>query len=81
MTETETTQAVFKLFCDFKREHDGAPPTVREINTAFGWSSSASAKNHLKKLERAGLLYRKDRRWCVRGGSWQMAPAFTEVKE
>lgn len=32
------------------------PPTVREVGARFGWSSSATAHFHLKRLEARGLL-------------------------
>ncbi|MBI5627385.1 MAG: repressor LexA, partial [Candidatus Rokubacteria bacterium] len=44
-------------------EHQGAPPTVREIGEHFGFTARA-AFDHLKALERKGMLQRRisDRR-------------------
>jgi repressor LexA len=36
----------------------GVPPTVREVQAAFGFSSLASAREHLEKLVAAGELLR-----------------------
>jgi repressor LexA len=39
-------------------EHDGYPPTVREIGEAVGLSSPASVHNHLRILEQRGYIRR-----------------------
>lgn len=80
MTDTERTRAVFRWICQFKQDHDGAPPTVREICQQFGWTSSASGQYYLHLLRDTGYLYQKDGRWCVVGAEWRMAPAFAEAK-
>jgi repressor LexA len=45
---------------DFVRERlrTGVPPTVREVQAAFGFRSLASAREHLEKLVAAGELLR-----------------------
>jgi len=35
-----------------------APPTLREVATRFGWSSSAAARYHVDRLIQAGVLAR-----------------------
>jgi repressor LexA len=42
-------------------EHNGYPPTVREIGAAVGLRSPSSVAHHLKALERRGLVRRAAR--------------------
>lgn len=49
--------AIVEYIAAFEVSHR-MPPTVREVGRRFGWSSSATAHFHLKRLERLGLLVR-----------------------
>lgn len=41
------------------RQEDGqAPPTIRELCDRFGWRSTGTARDHIKALERKGLIDR-----------------------
>lgn len=52
----ETRQAIFAFVRDRVRE--GTPPTVREIQAAFGFKAVQTAQEHLGRLVDEGLLER-----------------------
>lgn len=53
----ETRQAIFEFVRTRVRE--GAPPSVREIQAAFGFKAVQSAQEHLDRLVADGLLVRE----------------------
>jgi repressor LexA len=50
----QTRERVFRLV--YERLLDGSPPTVREVQRAFGFRSVETARAHLEKLVREGRL-------------------------
>jgi repressor LexA len=54
---TDKQRAVLDVIRDHTADH-GYPPTVREIGTALGLTSSSTVHSHLAALERAGELVR-----------------------
>jgi repressor LexA len=50
-------QQILEFLRDHAREH-AYPPTVREIGSAVGLSSSSTVQNHLNSLEQKGLIRR-----------------------
>lgn len=81
MTDHEVTTKVWRYILQFKADHDGAMPTVREIQAATKLSSSSVAYYQMRKLETFGYLYRQDGRWCVRGSTWTPPPDFRREDE
>lgn len=65
---------VYAYIVSYKMDHDGNSPTIREICTACGFSSTSVAYYNLHKLERAKLIrFRKAyraRQIDVVGGKW-----------
>lgn len=53
--ETDTRVRILKYIRDFVREN-GYPPTVREVQKAFGLASPRPVQYHLERLERDGLI-------------------------
>ena len=52
-------------FLDFIKaymDENYVPPTVREIMGHFGWTSHNAVNQHLKALEKKGLVYRSTHR-------------------
>jgi|GEM_PF-2506598 len=49
---------MLKFIDEYIREHDGLPPTVREIQKGIGASSTSVVEYHLTILERKGHLLR-----------------------
>ena len=56
---TKTQQQVYQFLIDFIKENH-YPPTIREIQNKFEYSSSNSVISHLKKLELKGYIIRSD---------------------
>lgn len=52
---TRPQRAVLELVRAHVAEH-GWSPTLREIGAAFGWSSPATARQHLRALQAKGLV-------------------------
>lgn len=50
--------ALYAYICDYKREHDGNSPTLRQMMAALGISSSSMASGALDDLEAAGRIVR-----------------------
>lgn len=62
---TERQQQVYDFVAE--RCQAGKPPTIREICSHFGFTSTNAAADHLKALERQGLLQREKGRGLARG--------------
>ena len=54
---TKRQQEIFEFIKRYSGEH-GYPPTVRDIGTAIGLTSSSTVHAHLANLEKIGLLRR-----------------------
>jgi repressor LexA len=86
-TEAPTAQLTSRQreILAFVNEHSaqhGYPPTVREIGTAVGLTSSSTVHAHLANLERLGLLRRdpaKPRALNLVGREHNKAPAASET--
>lgn len=57
---SKKTRQVYQFILDYISTN-GTPPTVREIARGCGLASPSSAQFHLDKLERAGLISRRER--------------------
>lgn len=76
---TEKQKSALEFVREYRHTH-GVSPTVREVATHYGWSSSCSAWRVLEALEKKGFLYRS-------GGSshrsWRLAdecePTYAEL--
>ena len=55
--QTDTRARILNFIQEFTREN-GYPPTVREIQRAFGLASPRAVQYHLEVLEREGLIER-----------------------
>lgn len=55
---TKAQRSVLDAFQD-AASTGAAPPTLRELCSRFGWSSTAAARDHLKALVRKGALRRE----------------------
>ncbi len=63
----------FAFIVRFKRDHDGASPTSRDLMAALQIPSSSVAYNVLRQLERAGLIQMEpglSRSIRIPGGRW-----------
>ena len=58
---TNRQQEVLDFIRDFTRSH-GYPPTMREISSEFGFSSTNAAASHVKALEKKGVIRRDQMR-------------------
>ncbi len=56
MQKVDSKDRQILSFIDEKTKENGFPPSVREICTAVGFSSTSSAANRLNKLQKLGLL-------------------------
>ena len=70
---------VLRFIVDFKREHDGNSPTLREIGAGCGISSTSVVVHLLKRLEKIGKIEisgdNEARSIVVVGGKWTFEPA------
>jgi hypothetical protein len=69
---SDTREAVFEFVVDYKRRHDGNPPSTPEIAEACA-ISDATAYYHLTKLEAEDRIHMGGERRClieVVGGQW-----------
>jgi len=77
MTTIDDDQ-VFKFIVDYKREHDGLAPTVREIMRGVGVGSTSVVVYHLERLEGQGRIrllgWGRSRGIMVVGGRWEYPP-------
>lgn len=69
-----TTKRVHEFIVAFMEENDGLSPTIREIGDATDISSTSVVSYHLGKLERAGVIWRRNdnisRGIVVVGAQW-----------
>jgi len=56
---TETQKSIL-AFINERLRGGGSPPTLREIGARFGIASTGSVSHHLRALEEAGALKRRD---------------------
>lgn len=68
-------QKAYDFIVQFKTDHDGIAPTLREICDNVGISSTSVCSNVLRRLEKRGLVLLWDevsRGIKVVGGVWQL---------
>lgn len=73
MNNNPKVNRVFSFIVKYKKSHDGNSPTIREIGSACGVSSTSVVNYYLNKLEEDGLIRRdnfQSRNIDVVGGSW-----------
>lgn len=58
LPELNAKQTAVLDFVRFQIEHQGYPPSVREIGSALGISSSSTVHGYLRQLESLGYLHR-----------------------
>lgn len=69
------TANVYHYIIKFKAEHDGVPPTIREIRDNTSHTSTSTVDYDLNKLEQAGLITRiRGGAIMVSNGRWQEPP-------
>ncbi len=70
-------ERVYRFIVDYKREHDGVAPSVREIRNSVGLASTSTVIRHLRMLEKAGRIilnnYGASRSIQIPGALW-LAP-------
>jgi repressor LexA len=57
---TPTRQALLDAIVEYKEEHDGVAPTMRELMALTDMSSTSVVSYHLGQLERRGFISRRD---------------------
>ena len=61
MTSLTTKQnRVFEYICDFCNENN-CPPSYKEIQTKFNFSSTGTVRTYLEKLEEKGFITRRNK--------------------
>ncbi|MCE7858403.1 MAG: hypothetical protein DYG86_01300 [Chloroflexi bacterium CFX2] len=76
-TSPTRLEKVYQYILQYKSEHDGNSPSIREIMSACRIPSSSVAKYYLDAMEARNLIRRggdkgKSRRIEVIGGAWTM---------
>ena len=76
MAEIESSKdrqrQILWFIVDYKKDHNGIPPTVRQIAKKIGTTSTSVAFHHLKKLVEKGFLVRRCGHYDVTWGRWSM---------
>lgn len=75
MTSPTARQLELHQFMILYQHEHSMPPTLREICEAFGWSSTNSAKEHLRYLEQKGLVKH------VKGKKCGLARGYVAIQE
>ncbi len=57
---------IFQWIIDYKAEHDGNSPTIREIMKGTGVKSTSHMVWILDRLVELGQVYRKDGKLCIK---------------
>jgi SOS-response transcriptional repressor LexA len=80
--KTDRSMDVFNWIVEFKRNHDGLSPTVREIQRGMKYRTTSAVHYHLVELEKRGMIqiYRNldgasSRGIIIPGGQWTYAGA------
>jgi len=70
----ERDRDILCFILDYKRDHDGNSPTIREIVAGTDYNSFAGVERSLERLEENGNItrYGKGRRIMVAGGIWDL---------
>lgn len=69
---------IYEFICTQKADHDGVPPSVREIMAHCKLNSTSTVAYYLRRLEANGLIFfvsGQSRTIEVRGGHWIRPPA------
>ncbi len=64
-------ELIFAYICQYKAEHDGNSPTLREIMDGCQVSSTSVVVYILDRLENAGRLTRNGGKIEITGGKWE----------
>lgn len=76
-TPSSRQQSVYAFICR-RWQESGLSPSSREIQQAFGFRSQTAAMNHLRALEKQGILHRVEGRGRARGWIPQDLPDDSE---
>lgn len=66
-------KAIYEFIVDYKQDHDGNSPTVREIGEMLGIESTSMVVYYLRQLEELDLILvgsARSRAIQVVGGQW-----------
>ena len=71
----KTTKKVYEFIVQYKSDHDGISPNLREITDGVGLASVSTSAQHIRALRRAGLIkikagHNRARGLEVRGAIW-----------
>ncbi len=76
MISTTKPEIIYQYIINFKVEHDGNSPTIREITQGCHISSTSLANYYLGQLVDEGRIEMSDciasRKIMVKGGSWAL---------
>jgi len=61
MQDLTTKQTAVLKFLQDKINHEGRPPTIREIGTRFGFKSTGTSRDYLQILSKKGYIKLKSR--------------------
>lgn len=76
----QITERVLRFIIDFKVKYDGNTPTIRDIETGMGFSSTSIAMLYVNRLISWGYMRRMVTpdtgtvHFCVVGGQWEYCP-------
>ena len=65
---------LFMFILDYKKSHDGSPPTYREMCEGVGVKSTHTIWVYIQGMIQAGILKVVDRKLCVVDGKWNYEP-------
>lgn len=71
MNRPRRRDLIFDWICDYKREHNGNSPTLREIGEAFGLTVDG-ARSHVNWLIIDGRLEKHGRSFIVPLSEWEL---------
>lgn len=72
--DQELAIEIYEYILDYKSDHDGCSPTIREICGDLDINSTAIPFHYINRMIERGLLNRIDRKLCVVGGKWRYEP-------
>ncbi len=61
---------MYAFIVQYKTNHDGNAPTVRQIMRSCGLVSTSTTWLRLMELEKKGLIFRIGGQFCIRGATW-----------
>ena len=63
----KTAKKVYEFVVQYKTDHDGISPNLREITDGVGLASDSTSAHHIRALRRAGLIKSKAGHRVARG--------------